>query len=264
MNYTKNIRNDKICSLMYHDVYVNDKHESGFKANSGIYTISEIAFENQVRRILEALYKRGIDSKYVQFTFDDGGISFYSVIAPILEKFNLRGVFFIATAYIGQDGFMSEAQIKDLAQRGHIIGGHSHTHQMNMNLLPNEALLEDWEQCMCILRDKLGIRTNCASLPNGFCSNEMLKIISATGFTEIYTSEVFEKPRLCNGYTLYGRYGIRDTMSVDYVTGIVINKRIKTKIRIRKAVLSVAKKVLGKTYSSHRNHYILKTHDRGL
>ena len=242
---------------MYHDVYVKDKHESGFKTNSGRYTISEKAFENQIHGILMALSRRGIDSKYVQFTFDDGGVSFYNVIAPILEKYNLRGVFFIATAYIGQDGFMSETQIKDLARRGHVIGGHSHTHQEYMNLMPKEDLLKDWELCMSILRDKLGISTSYASLPNGFCSNEMLKIVSSTGFTDIYTSEPFEKPKLCDGYTLYGRYGIRDTMTVDYVTGIVMSKKTKTKIKIRKAVLSVAKKVLGKTYSLFRNHFVV-------
>lgn len=78
------------------------------------------------------------------FTFDDGFEECYSIIAPLLEKYNAKGTFFINANYIDSDTSyqnefnkrvdtytkkpMSWEQVKDLHNRGHIIGSHNLDH----------------------------------------------------------------------------------------------------------------------------------------
>src|SRR5690554_445825 len=80
----------------------------------------------------------------VAFTFDDGFEECHSVIAPLLEKYNTRGAFFINANYIEssieyQKSYhtrvnsktklpMTWKQVKQLHSNGHIIGSHNLDH----------------------------------------------------------------------------------------------------------------------------------------
>ena len=88
------------------------------------------------------------------FTFDDGFEECYSVIAPLLEKYNCRGAFFVNANYIEsseiyQQDFnkrvaistkkpMNWDQLKDLHKRGHLIGSHGLDHYNFAELDPIE------------------------------------------------------------------------------------------------------------------------------
>lgn len=110
----------------------------------------------------------------VAFTFDDGFEECYTIIAPILEKYNVRGAFFINANYIGsnekyQRGFnnriltfekypMNWDQIKDLHRRGHIIGSHTLDHlnmadlsndEIDYQLKTNKQIIENKLNCDC-------------------------------------------------------------------------------------------------------------------
>lgn len=143
-------------TLMYHDVYVKDIKESGFNTHGAIhYKISKKTFEEHLRAISHFCELKQINKNDIVFTFDDGGVSFFTIIAPILEKYGWKGYFFISTNYIGTDGFLTIDQIKDLSRRGHIIGSHSHQHKVL-----TEFSLNDVENELCtsvkILSDILG------------------------------------------------------------------------------------------------------------
>lgn len=109
---------DTIC-LMYHDIVTRDDKSSGFQNESAFqYKVNEKDFEKQVKAL------RGKD---VIFSFDDGGVSFITEAAPILEKYGFKGFFFISTKYIDTPGFLSREQVKCLAEHGHCVGSHSYT-----------------------------------------------------------------------------------------------------------------------------------------
>lgn len=73
---------------MYHDVYIKNPLETGFQSKgANIYKLSIDDFDKQISSLVK--YKNKI-----RLTFDDGGISFHSVIAPILEKYGFKGFFF--------------------------------------------------------------------------------------------------------------------------------------------------------------------------
>ncbi|GAB3748467.1 polysaccharide deacetylase family protein [Spirosoma pomorum] len=72
-----------------------------------------------------------LPSKPVMITFDDGDLEQYTVAAPELDKHGFKASFFIMTVAIGRRGkqpYMDKAQIKDLSDRGHVIGAHTWDH----------------------------------------------------------------------------------------------------------------------------------------
>lgn len=93
----------------------------------------------------------------VSLTFDDGFEDCYTIIAPVLEEFNLRAIFFVNPVSIGvsenqaqklllssynsrvKKKFLNSSQIIDLAQRGHLIGSHTTSH-LRLNISDVETL----------------------------------------------------------------------------------------------------------------------------
>lgn len=101
------------------------------------------------------------DQCMVAFTFDDGFEECYSIIAPLLEKYNCNGAFFINSNYIESDEVyqftfnkridtytkkpMNWHQLIDLHKRGHIIGAHTLDHvnmaELNNSEIENQLLI---------------------------------------------------------------------------------------------------------------------------
>lgn len=64
------------------------------------------------------------------FVFDDGLVSQYKNALPILTAAGMKGGFYIITSEpaSGNSTYMTWAQIKDLAAKGHEVGSHTRTH----------------------------------------------------------------------------------------------------------------------------------------
>jgi peptidoglycan/xylan/chitin deacetylase (PgdA/CDA1 family) len=96
-------------------------------------------------------------SRIVCFTFDDGLEENHSVLAPVLERFNTRGIFFINPDFLGLTGdaaesvlrsnylvdfsknFLTSEQVSELASSGHVIGSHTASHGRVSEM--NEAMI---------------------------------------------------------------------------------------------------------------------------
>lgn len=251
----------RVCTLMYHDVYDVSNKESGFNIDSNYpYKIKKETFEEQIKALSEYIETHDVSKEYIRLSFDDGGVSFYNIIIPILEKYGFKGYFFIATSFIGQEGFLTERMIKDMYSRGHLIGGHSHTHRQRMHTLPYKELEQDWKECVDSLSRITGSQIEIVSLPNGFESRSIFKVLQTLGIKEVYTSEPFEKVKRKDQINIYGRYGVRESMTIDNVIAIAFNNKTKNKLRIKKGVLNILKKIMGNSYISIREK-IFKTKD---
>lgn len=64
----------------------------------------------------------------VTFTFDDGVADQLGARA-LLEQYGMRGTFYINSALIGADGYMTRNDLETIAAAGHEIGGHTVSHQ---------------------------------------------------------------------------------------------------------------------------------------
>ncbi len=229
--------------LMYHDVYFKSTNESGLA--SDLYKLSVDVFEKQVA-IIKTLEKS--ISGTVLLTFDDGGSSFYFPISQILDKYDLKGYFFVATKYINKNGFLTEEQIKDIESRGHVIGSHSHTHPDNISTLSQIEIVNEWCESVQILTRILGHPVVMASIPNGYSSNTVLDAAQKAGIRQLYTSKPSCKIQKYKDMQLIGRYVILKGMTEDDVVQLIVSRRKRIFLWLKWAALSVPKFILGKQY----------------
>ena len=230
--------------LMYHDIVTTNDKSSGFQnTNAFSYKVEETAFEEQVK---------ALQGKEVVFTFDDGGVSFITKAAPILEKYGFKGVFFVSTKYIGTPGFLTAEQVKELAERGHVIGSHSHTHPEIFTKLSSEEIKQEWQLSSQVLKGILGEGEYTASIPNGYTSKEILDAAIQFGFKTIYTSQPTTKTKTYKDGILMGRYVVLDGMTAEDVLRIVTSKSYHLKMALKWHLLNWVKLVLGSSYESFK------------
>lgn len=239
----------KQITLMYHDVYSKHVEESGFNTPGAIhYKISEDTFIKHIKAISNYCTHNGINKDDIVFTFDDGGISFYTIIAPILEKYGWRGYFFISTKYIGTEGFLNVEQIKELSRRGHIIGSHSHHHRI-LTEFPNNEVENELNTSAKILSDILGKSIDTISIPNGEYCKEILNIAYKNGLQTIYTSNPTTLIKRIENIKLVGRYAIIYNTKAEDVIRILSSSVHRFRMKFKYQILQVVKQLLGTYYS---------------
>lgn len=235
---------------MYHDVFDNSFIESGFQNIGAIkYKIYRQPFEEQIKTITTYCEEMLIDKENVFLTFDDGGKSFFTIIAPVLEKCGFKGYFFITTQFINTTGFLTSQEIIELDRRGHFIGVHSHTHPQNISALGLDQIKYEWEQSLITLDRILNKKVSYASIPGGFYSNDSLSVLKNIGVKVIFTSKPSSSYALQNGVKVIGRYSVTREMKTEDVLNLMKPYSInKLKQWIKWRILKLAKKILGKFY----------------
>lgn len=101
------------------------------------------------------------DKPIISFTFDDVPDSAFNQGAAILEKYGLRGTFYIAGSLVGvtesRRQLINEANINQLIERGHEIGCHTFSHS-NVAKITGAELQRDIERNRGFLQHILGTR----------------------------------------------------------------------------------------------------------
>src|SRR5688572_3551074 len=105
----------RVVSLLYHDVFLRDPAESGFSSQAADrYKLSLPAFEAQLAALarvrpdapilLTDVAESRVPSPESRLPFaitvDDGGVSYYTVMADRLEALGWRGHCFVSTDFI--------------------------------------------------------------------------------------------------------------------------------------------------------------------
>jgi len=216
-------------TLEYHDVVEPGQWEaSGFPGvDSATYKLELPLFEAHLKDIAD-LDLSPIGSSLnvtapgprVFITFDDGGVSAFDPIADLLEDRGWRGHFFVTTRCIDTPRFLSRGQIRELSQRGHVIGSHSASHPPRMSALSREQLTIEWRESTDTLAQILGQSTATASVPGGHYSSVVARTAAANGLKVLFTSEPTAKGRLVDGCWVLGRYTLRHRSSARYAAAI--------------------------------------------
>jgi len=217
-----NLNSKNIIALGYHDI--TEDLSASFKPPSisaAVYTLGRSEFRQHLALIEEAAPKRP-----AVLTFDDGAASAYFIVARELERAALRGYFFITTNWIERPGFLTAAQIRELAARGHAIGSHSCSHPERMSKLGRAALIEEWTGSRVILEEILGARVTVASVPGGYHSMRVARAAAQCGYRTLFTSEPTSRVREVDGCRVIGRYSIKRGSSAAAAAAVASGRRL--------------------------------------
>jgi peptidoglycan/xylan/chitin deacetylase (PgdA/CDA1 family) len=206
-------------SLLFHDVYIANPRESGFgSAAADRYKLALSDFDAQLQRLAAAAPGKpllapslacGDENTPFLITVDDGGVSYYTLFAERLEALGWRGQCFVATAMIGQPGFLSAAQIRELDARGHVIGSHSVSHPPRFSACSINRMHGEWADSRAALEDVLGHEVRVASVPGGYYSRTVARTARRAGLHVLFTSEPTTALRDEDGILVVGRFTIR-------------------------------------------------------
>ena len=211
----------QVAALMYHEVTTDESRHDD-------WGISPEQLEADINYFLEHGYvsitagelanesMENLDGKKILLlTFDDGYVGWYTDVYPILQRTGAKATMFVVGAYINRYGYLSEDQIREMANCGLIeIGNHTNrVHQM-----PKESLMALYNSAN--VRDVLDdISSNSAKISR-ITGKSVTSISWPYGYTTAWLSEHVRSEL---GYTM----AFDTTPDVHYYNGdtsIVFNR----------------------------------------
>jgi peptidoglycan/xylan/chitin deacetylase (PgdA/CDA1 family) len=142
-------------------------------------------------------------------TFDDGTADHYFTAAPILERHGMRGVFFVNTARLGAEGYLSLEQCKELQARGHAIESHAHQHKKVAGL-PKEQLLNQLAESRRLLCENGLGQWSLFAPPGGLYDAAVVQAAKTCGYSSLRTVN----------------WGYNKRLNPFAVESIIINRRL--------------------------------------
>ena len=223
----------RVVSLLYHDVVPPGDFEcSGFPGgDAAIYKLELSEFEKHLTAIHNVIDRPTTISDFARsngrptlLTFDDGGSSARTCIVDLLGALGWRAHFFVTTNWIGQRGFLSSTQIRDLRARGHIIGTHSCSHPPRMSYCGRSELRQEWSDSIAVLSDILGETVDIASVPGGYYARNVAEAAAECGIRTLFNSEPRISSHIVNGCLVLGRFTVQQGIPPQTVASIAAGK----------------------------------------
>ena len=196
-----------VISLMYHR-FEENKYPStniridDFKKHIQMIIDQNIKFISADELSVSLIEEK--DKKKVLLTIDDGFLSFYDNAWPILKKREIPFILFVSTREVGNNGYMTWSQIREIAKEKFVhIGHHSHSHEYLIDE-DLEDIKKDILTANKIFKKELGTVSNFFSYPFGEYSSDFKKLVKELNFTHAFgqhsgviddTKNVFELPR---------------------------------------------------------------------
>lgn len=150
------------------------------------------------------------DKKPVAITFDDGLLSQYDNVLPVLEKWQLRATFFVMTDYAdGVHRYMEHSHLKEISDKGLEAAPHGlDMHQPLPVLYGRDPAA--WRRNIVAVKQRLeeiiGKEVVSFAYPNGSYNQETINLVAEAGYkTAVRTggnypilssSAIFELPRI--------------------------------------------------------------------
>ena len=121
-------------------------------------------------------------------TFDDGYVSDYTIVFPLLESLGIRATFFINTSNIGQPGFLNWSMVIEMQKKGNVFGSHGHNHLKMTDISLQESKYE-FIKSKELYELHTGMEMRLFSFPYGSYSNSLLSLSIECGYTNCFISK---------------------------------------------------------------------------
>ena len=170
-------------------------HKVDSDGNPDFYTVGPAGFAGHLKEIraqglrvvvTEEVLAASVDDGMIMLLFDDGTEGHARHVFPMLEAEGVKGVFFVSTAKIGCPGYMTIAQVKELALAGHAIECHGHSHR-RMDRMAPEQLDFELGTSAALIREWTGRMPRILAPPGGFITRRVIDSGRSHGFGVIRT-----------------------------------------------------------------------------
>jgi peptidoglycan/xylan/chitin deacetylase (PgdA/CDA1 family) len=174
-------------------------------------------------------------------TFDDGWRDCVNLGGPALERHATQGVLFITTGFLGRPHFLSRDDVSRIDRSRFRVGSHARTHRM-LSLLSEPAIRSELCDSKKLLEDLVGYEIDAVSIPSGAIDQRVRRIAAECGYRFVCDSEV-RVNRLGDSPSAIARVAV--TRYTSLRTFQRYSEGRLTRERVRRAVLSAPKRVLG-------------------
>ena len=255
--------------LMYHDVVRGDSDASGFPgAGPARYKLEWERFVEHLQALeratpgvpdtVETFLERCAGPGSWSLTFDDGGSSALG-IGEELARRRWRAHFFVTTDFIGDPGFLTPGDVRNLSDMGHVIGSHSCSHPTRMSACSPTELRDEWGRSVEVLSELVGRQVTTASVPGGYFASGVATAAAAVGISALYTSEPVRAVRSTNGCLVIGRYAALRGTPASTVVDVALGRPLPwLRRRATWDAAKLAKAIGGELYPKARRAWLAR------
>ena len=238
--------------LMYHELEVPGRRLCQSEPGYVRYIVNAAQFRLQLARlkekglsglsVTEALGHSDAGRRGVAITFDDGSETDLITAAPALKEIGFNATFYIVPGFVGQRGYLCEAQIRELSDQGFEIGCHSMTHTFLSDLGPERMRVEivesrDW------LEQRIGRNVNHFSCPGGRWDRRVARMAEEAGYHSVATSRIYTNSPAGDRFRLGRVVVMRGTTMAEFDETCEGRGLLTRQARV--AILAAAKRALG-------------------
>ena len=190
--------NERTTFLMYHEIEAAGRALCDAEPGYVRYVVSAPMFRDQLGQLRAGGYS-GISvgqwlageqaGTAVVITFDDGCETDALIAAPLLAAAGFKATFYVIAGHVGQRGYLSAAQLRELSEAGFEIGCHSMTHRYLDEA--NEAQLQvEVNEAKARLEQITGTEVVHFSCPGGRWSRRVAQWASRAGYESVASSRI--------------------------------------------------------------------------
>jgi peptidoglycan/xylan/chitin deacetylase (PgdA/CDA1 family) len=241
---------EAVAFLMYHELELPGRDLCQSDPGYTRYIVTAFDFESQML-YLKGLGFEGVSvgraiefnsGSKVAITFDDGCETDLITAAPVLTRLGFRATFYATGGFLGQRGYMSTAQLRELSDAGFEIGCHSMTHPY-LSDLDSAGLHREIVGAKAHLEQIIGRKVEHFSCPGGRFDNRVVEIAKQAGFRTLATSRPHLNHRNSDLHRLGRNTVLRHTTKEQ--VGRMCEGRGLWMLRLQDIAQTTAKRALG-------------------
>jgi peptidoglycan/xylan/chitin deacetylase (PgdA/CDA1 family) len=188
-----------LIALMYHEIGVPGRATCHPEPGYLRYVVSAGGFRRQMQSLRRddlavtsvgrALNRKQRNSqrREIVLTFDDGAETDLMEAAPLLRELDFGATFYLTVGFLGQRGYLSRVQARELAAFGFEIGCHSFTHPY-LPAVDSQKLIREVVHAKQELEQICGCAVEHFSCPGGGYNRRVREETRNAGYRSLATS----------------------------------------------------------------------------
>ncbi len=244
------MKGQPVVYLMYHEIELAGRPMCHCDPGYQRYVVREKDFEIQMRSLTnsgwhgqsvgEALLHPRLPG--VVLTFDDGCETDLLTAAPLIRALGFSATFYVTFGFLGERGYLTRTQLRELADLGCEIGSHSMTHRYLPDLAP-DALAHEVTDSKKELSQITGRAIDHFSCPGGRWNPSVEAAAKQAGYLSFATSETVTNLAPTGAFRV-GRVAIMRDTELEAFHRLIHGQDL-WKMRLADSARATVKKILG-------------------